>query len=74
MSNKAECMDCKKLYEEFGMDMLFPRGQWLEINPDDDGLLCCQCMINRACKIPGAIVVHSVIEIKPAATGSGKCI
>ena len=57
-------MDCAMPYEMFLMDMLFPRGQWLRINPDG-GLLCANCMILRASEIPGAIVVHAVIEISP---------
>ena len=59
------CMDCEKPYKDFTMDMLFPRGQWLLINPDEQGLLCAQCMVARASKVPGAVVIHAVIEFVP---------
>lgn len=59
----ASCLDCKKPYSEFGMDILLPRGQWLAINPNERGLLCAQCIVNRAEKLNGAIVIHAVIEM-----------
>lgn len=57
------CMDCKMPYSKFPLDMLFPRGQWLAINPKDGGLLCANCMVKRASKLKGAVVVHAVVEI-----------
>lgn len=69
------CMDCGLPYEQFPLDLLFPRSQWCEIlsqtreNPcaddNDGGLLCAQCMIKRAAKVPGATCVQAVIEINP---------
>ena len=65
MKKEIKCMDCKMLYKDFPLDMLFPRSQWLRINPKDDGVLCANCMINRASRIKRATVVHAVIEIEP---------
>jgi hypothetical protein len=62
---KANCMDCDKPYEEFGMDIFVPHSQWVLINPDIDGLLCAQCIINRVSKIGGATVIHAIIEFHP---------
>lgn len=63
----AACLDCGLPYEDFPLDLLLPRAQWLEIHPDDGGLLCAQCMVKRASKVPGATCVHAVIEIAPRA-------
>lgn len=57
------CMDCGLPYERFPLDMLLPRSQWMEIHPDDGGLLCAQCIVTRASKLPGALSVQAVIEI-----------
>jgi hypothetical protein len=59
------CLDCGRSYMEFPLDLNLPRGQWLLIHPDDGGLLCASCIVARAAKIPGATVVHAVIEITP---------
>ena len=58
-------MDCKKPYKEFGLDIHLPRSQWLEIHPDEDGLLCAQCIIDRSAKVKGCTVVHAILEITP---------
>jgi len=57
------CMDCGLPYEIFGMDAVMPRAQWLEINPDDGGLLCANCMVKRASKVKGATCIHFIIEV-----------
>lgn len=56
------CMDCGMPYREFPLDLLVPRGQWLAIHPGEDGVLCANCMVRRASRLPGAVVVHAVIE------------
>lgn len=64
----AVCLDCGLRYDEFPLDLLLPRSQWLEIHPTSDdggGLLCAACMVRRASNIPGATAVHAVIEISP---------
>ena len=57
------CMDCGLPYEIFGMDAVMPRAQWLEINPDDGGLLCANCMVKRASNVKGATCIHFIIEV-----------
>lgn len=57
------CIDCGLLYKDFGMDLVMPRAQWLQINPKDSGLLCANCIVKRASKVPGATCVHAIIEI-----------
>lgn len=59
------CLDCKKHYTSFGLDLTLSRPQWLLIHPDETGLLCANCIVSRASKIPNAIAVRAVIEIKP---------
>lgn len=59
------CLDCGLPYSEFQLDLLLPRAQWLEIHPAEHGLLCAQCMVRRASRLPGASVIHAVIEISP---------
>lgn len=57
------CQDCGMNYLDFGLDMLFPNGQWQLITPDGVNILCPNCMVERAASLPGAAVVHAVIEI-----------
>lgn len=61
----AVCLDCGKPYAEFPLDVVLPRSQWLEIHPDEHGLLCAGCIVARAAKVPGATVAHLVIEFAP---------
>lgn len=64
------CLDCGKPYSEFPLDMILPRPQWLEIHPDENGLLCAACIVARAAKVPGATCVHAIIEIAPHKTSA----
>ena len=59
---RAECDDCGLDYSDFPIDVLLPRHQWLTIHPNN-GLLCAACIVKRAAKVRGAIVVHMIIEI-----------
>ena len=59
------CLDCGKPYEDFKMDMVLPHSQWRLIHPDERGVLCANCIVNRASKIKGAIVIHAIIEFVP---------
>ena len=61
----AECLDCGMAYEDFPMDVILPRAQWLEIHPDEHGLLCAGCIVARASKVPGATACHLIIEVAP---------
>ena len=61
---KAECIDCSLPYEEFGLDMTLPDEQWLMIHREGyDGLLCANCIVERAAKLEGSIAVRAKIEI-----------
>lgn len=61
----ATCLDCGLPYYEFGADTVLQRSQWLLIHPAEDGLLCANCIIQRASKIPGFISGVLVLEFAP---------
>jgi hypothetical protein len=63
MNQEAACKDCGRLYSNFGLDIILPKSQWLQINPDGGGLLCGQCISMRADKLQGATVIHAIIEV-----------
>lgn len=63
--NEPKCLDCEKPYDDFPMDLTMTRGQWLLIHPDDNGLLCADCILRRADKIPGVLVAHLILEVYP---------
>ena len=73
MTLPATCLDCGLPYEQFPMDVILPRAQWLEIHPDDGGLLCASCIVTRASQVPRATCCHLIIEIAPL-VGAGECI
>ena len=65
----ARCLGCGKPYSGFGMDVVLPRSQWCAIHPDEDGLLCAQCIVDRVHeRIAGATVIHAIVEVSPHAT------
>lgn len=55
MAKKITCLDCKIDYDLVPMSLNIPREQWLLIHPDDGGVLCANCMIIRASKLPHVI-------------------
>lgn len=61
----ASCLDCGRDYSDFHLDMLLPRPQWLEIHPDENGLLCAQCIVTRASRVLGVTAIHAILEIAP---------
>lgn len=64
----SDCLDCGMPYGgDDWLDCVLPRWQWLEINPDDGGILCANCMVKRASKLPGVVGFHAVIGISPRA-------
>jgi hypothetical protein len=65
MSEIVKCLDCGLPYDQFGLDTHLSRWQWLMIHPDEGGVLCANCIITRAGRIRGAVLVHLVIEIAP---------
>lgn len=48
------CMDCKRRYDDFGLDVVLSREQWKLVHPAEQGVLCAQCIVDRAEKL-GAI-------------------
>ena len=62
-----KCEDCSLPYKDFPLDTTIPNGQWLDIHPERDGggILCANCMIKRASKLPGIIAARMVFEFKP---------
>lgn len=66
MTERVRCLDCERPYSEFGMDVHLPRSQWLAIHPDEGGVLCAQCIVNRVSqKMDGATVIHLIVEVSP---------
>ena len=63
--DEAECVDCGKLYSNFGLDMTLSDEQWLLISPDREGILCASCIVKRASKLPNAIAIRAQIELAP---------
>jgi uncharacterized coiled-coil DUF342 family protein len=59
---KPNCMDCGKPYEDFLMDVVLSDEQWQMIHPDKNGLLCADCIVQRASELPGAIIARMTIE------------
>ena len=57
------CLDCSLPYEEFGLDMTLPDNQWLMIHPEENGLLCANCIVKRAEKLQGSIAVRAKIAL-----------
>jgi hypothetical protein len=50
------CMDCERRYDDFGLDVVLLKEQWKLIHPAEQGVLCAQCIVDRAEKL-GAIRV-----------------
>jgi hypothetical protein len=63
-SLKPECKDCGMPYNQFGLDLVLPDEQFIEINGSINGLLCPTCICRRASDIPGYVVV--LAELKTA--------
>ena len=60
------CLDCGLPYDQFPLDVVLPRAQWLRICPQDSGVLCAACIVRRVRKyIPGATVIHAIVEVSP---------
>jgi hypothetical protein len=50
------CMDCALDYEhDFPLDVVLTKEQWLLIHPADGGVLCANCIVKRASKLPHVI-------------------
>jgi hypothetical protein len=62
------CMDCGLPYSMFSVDSTLPDEQWRMIHDSEGGLLCAQCMVERASKLPGVVAVRMRIDF-----GEDKC-
>ena len=60
----ANCMDCGKDYKDFGLDIYMNDSDWIKIHPDKDGLLCANCIVKRASKIVGVIVMKMELDYR----------
>jgi hypothetical protein len=59
------CADCGMPYADFPLDVVLPDDQWLLIHPEGPGgVLCAQCIVNRAgnIKMPYVTVVRASLE------------
>jgi len=55
-SGSVRCLDCGTDYDAaMALSLLIPKAQWLAIHPADAGVLCANCMLRRASKLPGVI-------------------
>lgn len=61
---KLTCIDCDRLYEDFGLDVVLSDEQWELIHPDEKGVICAQCIVNRAEKIKDVVTVNLTLEFK----------
>ncbi len=61
------CLDCLKPYSNFPLDSTLPNEQWRMIHDGDGGVLCANCMVARAAKLPGAVALRMRIEFSPTA-------
>lgn len=63
---QARCLDCGMPYNNvMKLDLVLPRVQWLEVHPGDGGVLCANCIVKRASKMPGALSVSATIVFCP---------
>lgn len=60
---EAECIDCGKRYNNFKLDVTLPDEQWLLICPDRGGILCANCIVERASKLPNVITIRAQLDL-----------
>jgi len=62
--NKLRCFGCGKPYDEFPLDVVLPDEQWELVSgrTDGSGVLCANCILERAAKLPGITVAMMVLE------------
>jgi hypothetical protein len=56
------CKDCGLLYGSFGLDTTLSHEQWQLINGSPNGLLCANCIIKRASRLPHIIAARLKLE------------
>ena len=59
----AECFDCGTPYSEMGLDMVLPDQQWKVIFPENDGILCANCICKRASKLGGTAILAWIDDL-----------
>ena len=70
--SEIRCLDCGCDYAAtMALSLLIPREQWLLIHPEDGGVLCANCILRRAEKLPGAINITGRITFGYEYEGSG---
>ena len=47
------CYDCGLPYREMGLDLILPDQQWKYLFPEESGLLCANCICQRATRHRG---------------------
>lgn len=62
------CSGCGKPYSEFPLDVHLPDDQWLLVNGREGGVLCAQCIVERASGIPIVTVLNASLDISDART------
>lgn len=60
--NKVNCHDCGLSYSKFGLDFVLPDQQWKVIFPEQNGLLCANCICRRAANNSAATVVLGWVD------------
>lgn len=53
----VRCHDCGAVYAGLGADLVLPDQQWKAIFPEDGGILCANCICQRAVKVGGSAVL-----------------
>lgn len=63
---EVKCKDCGQSINDLGMNTIMPDNQWYELccytGVGTDAILCPNCMVKRASKLPGALVTYLAID------------
>lgn len=70
----AACLDCGLPYTDFLLDVLLPRSQWLQIHPDENGLLCAACIVRRVSALPGVTALHAIADVRQVVRTCRTCV
>lgn len=59
------CKDCGLKYEDFPIDTVLTKDEWLLIHPEGEGgLLCAGCIVKRASLLPGIICTLLTLDFR----------
>jgi len=67
--NDDRCIECGTICE---LDFVLSKEQWLIINPKNGGVLCANCIIKHATKLPHVINVQGYISFASDYDGNDK--